>query len=68
MANPSRNTAALAVLGVIFGSGPVKSESLSGDALLKAESLSDQASSLENSGDYSRAEKLCREALTIREN
>lgn len=47
---------------------PANSEARQRDTLLEAKTLTDQASLLENAGDYSRAETLCREALTIRES
>jgi CHAT domain-containing protein/Tfp pilus assembly protein PilF len=48
-------------------SGTANSESSLRDELSEANSLAEQCSSLESSGDYSRAEEACREALTIRE-
>jgi CHAT domain-containing protein/Tfp pilus assembly protein PilF len=47
---------------------PANSESRQRDRLLEAKTLTEQASSLENAGNYSRAEKLGRKALTIRES
>lgn len=58
--------AALALAVVV--AGVAHSDSAPDDAFLKAKSLTDQCSSLESSGDYSRAETVCREALTIRES
>jgi len=58
--------AALALAVVV--AGVAHSDSALDDAFLKAKSLTDQCSSLESSGDYSRAETICREALTIRES
>ena len=64
--------AALALLSLLGAAllvcKPANSESRQRDTLLEAKTLTDQASSLQNAGDYSRAETLSREALTIRES
>ena len=50
-----------------FVPGTSKSESAQRDGLFEAKTLADRCSSLESSGDYRTAERLCREALSIRE-
>jgi tetratricopeptide (TPR) repeat protein len=47
---------------------PANSESRQRDTLLEAKTLTEQASSLENAGNYSRAKSSGRKALTIRES
>jgi hypothetical protein len=60
---PFVTSALLIVLTAMLLRGLANSQSQPGDALVKAKGLADQCSSLENSGDYSRAEAVCREAL-----
>lgn len=61
-----RNRIALtfgAVLIAIFMSGIAEAESLPRAQLSQAKRFAEQCSSLESSGNYSRAEAACREAL-----
>ena len=57
----------VAVLVATFVSRTSNSESSPRDGLPEADSLAVQCSSLESSGDYSRAELICRQALANRE-
>ncbi len=65
-----RNRIAMTFVAAVIATlvpGSSKSESAPRDGLFEAKTLADRCSSLESSGDYSRAEGACREALTIRE-
>ncbi len=57
----------VAVLVATFASGTSKSESRPADPPSEAKRLAQQCSSYEKSGNYSRAETICREALATRE-